>query len=351
MNVRTSRRVVGLAVSAATLLSATLLSATPAHAAGGAYVALGDSYSSGTGTRSYLDDGTACQRSVYAYPSLIASSKGYTLNLRACSGATTADVSNVQLQALGPGTAYVSLSAGGNDAQFASVLTECAKPAWLSNCNRAIDRAQSIITTQLPQRLQTLYSSIRARAPRARVVVVGYPKVFNGVDCDPLTWFSSAEQARLNATGDVLNARIASAASAAGFTFSNPTAAFAGHAVCDRTAWINGLSLPLTNSYHPNRSGHASGYAPLVGPSLSGESLAVSSQATRRAVASANRLAAQQRQYAAKDRTIEPERFLLPDLGSAASRAAAARAGVDLRSVATIDAADKRVEAAQNRAR
>ncbi len=34
------------------------------------YVALGDSYSSGTGTRTYISDGTSCQRSVYAYPSL-----------------------------------------------------------------------------------------------------------------------------------------------------------------------------------------------------------------------------------------------------------------------------------------
>ena len=32
------------------------------------YVALGDSYSSGIGTRTYLNDGTSCQRSVYAYP-------------------------------------------------------------------------------------------------------------------------------------------------------------------------------------------------------------------------------------------------------------------------------------------
>ncbi|NUO91243.1 MAG: SGNH/GDSL hydrolase family protein, partial [Dermatophilaceae bacterium] len=39
-----------------------------AVAAGGSYVALGDSYSSGTGTRTYISDGTSCQRSVYAYP-------------------------------------------------------------------------------------------------------------------------------------------------------------------------------------------------------------------------------------------------------------------------------------------
>src|SRR5690242_2854326 len=71
--------------SVAALVAAPLvaLGAAPAHAAGGAYVALGDSYSSGTGTGAYLHDGTTCRRSVYAYPSLVASGKGYSLNLRA----------------------------------------------------------------------------------------------------------------------------------------------------------------------------------------------------------------------------------------------------------------------------
>ena len=60
--------------------------------AGESYVALGDSYSSGVGTRSYIDDGTSCQRSTLAYPSLLAAQRGYALNFRACSGATVADV-------------------------------------------------------------------------------------------------------------------------------------------------------------------------------------------------------------------------------------------------------------------
>ena len=78
----------------------TLLAPTgPASAAAPSYVALGDSYSSGVGTRSYLDDGTSCQRSTYAYPSLIAAARGYALNFRACSGAKIPDVTNTQLSA------------------------------------------------------------------------------------------------------------------------------------------------------------------------------------------------------------------------------------------------------------
>src|SRR5689334_18494282 len=86
-------------LGAATLLGATLVVAPPASAAP-SYVALGDSYASGTGTRSYISDGTSCQRSTYAYPSLIAAAKGYALNFKACSGAKIPDVTNSQLSAL-----------------------------------------------------------------------------------------------------------------------------------------------------------------------------------------------------------------------------------------------------------
>src|SRR6478609_5470764 len=112
----------------------------PAHAAAPSYVALGDSYASGTGTRSYISDGTSCQRSTSAYPKLIAAARGYTLTFKACSGATTVSVTNTQLSALTSGTSYVSISVGGNDAGFTGVLTECAQPGWLSNCNAAIDK-------------------------------------------------------------------------------------------------------------------------------------------------------------------------------------------------------------------
>lgn len=328
---------------------ASLLAAGPASvsAAGSSYVALGDSYSSGTGTRAYISDGTSCQRSVYAYPSLIASSEDYALNLRACSGATVRDVTNLQLIALGTGTAYATITVGGNDAGFADVLTECAKPAWASNCNGAIDRAQGIINDQLPANLATLFSSIRGRAPQAHVVVAGYTRVFNGEDCNAFTWFSPTEQKRLNATADLLNTKLATAAGNAGFTFTNPTSAFVGHAVCDDTEWINGLSSPTSESYHPNRPGHASGYAPVVGSKLTGSTIAASTMTAQEVTETTTRLEAQQRPYAAKDKAIRPQEFKVPDLTSPEIKRAAARAGVDLSSRASIDAADKRYAALQ----
>ncbi|WP_370248385.1 SGNH/GDSL hydrolase family protein [Nocardioides sp.] len=250
------------------LLLALVAPVAPARAAGPSYVALGDSYSSGVGTRSYLDDGTSCQRSTYAYPRLIAAAKGYSLNFQACSGATTGTVTSRQLGALSSTTRYVTISVGGNDAGFADVLTECAQPGWASDCNGAIDRAQAFVSGTLPGRLATLFSSIRSRASAARVVVVGYPRIFMGEDCNAATFFSPSEETRLNQTADQLNARLASAAAARGFGFANPTSRFVGHAVCDDVEWINGLSNPVSESYHPNRAGHRDGYAPLVSPLL-----------------------------------------------------------------------------------
>ncbi|WP_353509562.1 SGNH/GDSL hydrolase family protein [Intrasporangium sp.] len=317
------------------LVSAIAL-ALPAGAAGGSYVALGDSYSSGTGTRTYINDGTSCFRSVYAYPSLDAAQLGLSLTFRACSGAKVADVTTTQLSALTTSTAYVTISVGGNDAGFADVLTECALPGWMSNCNGAIDGAQSIITNVLPGRLSTLYTSIRSKAPNARVIVVGYPRIFNGEDCNAGTWFSPSEESRLNSTADLLNAKTAAAASAQGFTFANPTPRFIGHAVCDDVEWINGLSNPIRESYHPNRTGHASGYVPVTKPLFG-----VTVPAAAAAMLSASTVEKDARRFTAVDRRITPKEFVAPDLTSPRARAAAAAAGVDLSSRASIDRADR----------
>jgi lysophospholipase L1-like esterase len=225
-------------------------------------------------------------------------------------------VTSTQLSALSASTSYVTISVGGNDAGFTSVITTCAEPAWLSDCNGAVKKAQGYITTTLPGSLSTLYSSIRAKAPNAKVVVVGYPRLFNGEDCNALTWFSPTDESQLNATADLMNKTLAAAASAKGFAFANPTTRFLGHAVCGNPEWLNGLSNPISESYHPNRTGHASGYTPLVSPLLTGAGLTVTRAVLAKARAQGPALAAQQRQYAAADRSIKPERFGTPYAGT-----------------------------------
>ncbi|MGN6252620.1 MAG: SGNH/GDSL hydrolase family protein [Marmoricola sp.] len=265
---RSTRRSVLAALAALAGSVVVPLVSAPAHAAGAPYVALGDSYSSGVGTRTYIDDGTSCERSTYAYPYLIAHSKGYALSFQACSGATTSTVTNTQLGTLSSTTRYVTISVGGNDAGFSDVITECAQPGWASDCGGAIDQAQAFINGTLPGRLSTLLGKIKTKAPNAKVVVVGYPRLFNGEDCNAATFFSPAEETRLNQTADLLNSTSAAAATAKGFSFANPTSRFIGHAVCGDPEWLNGLSNPVAESYHPNRTGQSSGYVPLVSPLL-----------------------------------------------------------------------------------
>ncbi|QNE17256.1 SGNH/GDSL hydrolase family protein [Kribbella qitaiheensis] len=254
-------------VSAAVVATA-LLSPTIAQAAAPEYVALGDSYASGVGTRVYTSESGSCQRSTKAYPYLDAARIGAHLTDVACSGARVADVTANQLGPLTSGVRFVTVQVGGNDAGFSSVITECAKPSWLSNCDGAINTAQATINNTIPARLNGLYASVRSRATTAKVIVVGYPRLFNGTDCNAGTFFSGAEMTRLNQTADLLNSKISAAAGAAGFPFVNPTSAFIGHAVCGSPEWINGLSNPISESYHPNTTGHQ-GLANLVQPQLS----------------------------------------------------------------------------------
>jgi len=236
-------------------------------AASGQYAALGDSYASGVGTRSYYSDSGSCYRSPAAYAVTDASRIGATLTFNACSGAQTADVQNNQLTGLTSSTRWVTVQVGGNDAGFSSVITTCAEPAWLGDCNGAVSGTQNIIRNTLPGRLDALYNAIRSHATTAKVVVVGYPRLFNGEDCNAATFFSPSDESLLNQTADLLDSTTSARAAAHGFAFVNPEAAFTGHAVCDSPEWLNGLSNPIMESYHPNTSGQA-GFANLVDDDL-----------------------------------------------------------------------------------
>lgn len=237
-------------------------SPAPDAAAGTSYVALGDSFSSGTGTRASTGD---CYRSPYGYPALLAARRGLSLDYQACSGATTADVHANQLAALTTETDYVTMTIGGNDLDFAGVITQCALPGWLSNCDGRINSSLTLLRTTMPSRYDTLFAQVGTRAPNADVVIGSYPRLFNGRDCHLATFFSSAEMSRLNAATDELAGTIAQRSQAAGFRYVDPRPAFVGHAVCDSTEWVNGLSSPIVESFHPNRAGNV-GYADVFWP-------------------------------------------------------------------------------------
>ncbi|WP_258174622.1 SGNH/GDSL hydrolase family protein [Actinopolyspora mortivallis] len=248
-------------------LSAPLAGAAP-EADPFEYVALGDSYASGLGTGEYLPESGDCRRSELAYPSLAASEVGAdSFSFVACAGAKTEGVRTEQVTALSESTDVVTVSVGGNDAGFGPVVTTCATQDEQS-CDQAISEAETYIVEQLPELLDDTYDAIAAAAPSARVAVVGYPRLFETGPClSPLTSF---ERQRLNEAADTLNRVTGERARGAGFSFVDVTEEFTGHGVCGAQPWINGLSYPTEESYHPNAAGHEQGFLPSVSEVFSG---------------------------------------------------------------------------------
>jgi lysophospholipase L1-like esterase len=232
---------------------------TPAQAATGKYVALGDSYSSGTGAGSY--SGGSCKRSANAYPQRWASSHGPSIfSFVACNGARTADALNNQVSALTSDTQWVTISIGGNDAGFSDVMITCNTSSD-STCVARNNEAQNFARNTLPGRLDGVYGSIRSRAPSATVIVVGYPRMYRlGGSC--IVGISDTKRAAINTSADVLAQVTAGRAAAFGFRFLDGRSAFSGHEICAaRPFWLHSVNWSaLDESYHPTVDGHNLGY-------------------------------------------------------------------------------------------
>jgi lysophospholipase L1-like esterase len=265
--VRLSRKfAAGLPVLTAGLAAAIASAALPTHAAGRAartaavsYVALGDSYSSGVGAG---DTSGSCGRSPDAYPELWAKAAQVAkFTFAACSGATTADVLNSQLSALSAATTLVSLTIGGNDVGFSSVMETCIFGST-SSCESAVAAGEKAAATTLPGHLGAVLAGIRAHAPGARVVVLGYPDFYD-TSASFCLGLSGADHQALDAGINDLDGVIQTAAASYGDTFADVRARFAGHELCDDAGWLHSVTLPLGDSYHPTAAGQRGGYLPV----------------------------------------------------------------------------------------
>jgi hypothetical protein len=246
-----------LAALAACLLGLTAASAMASHNAKRttpAYVALGDSYAAGVGTGFYYPSSGACLRSPDAYPVLVAGARHDKLTFRACSGATTTSLAKSQLQVLSRSTSLVTVQIGGDDAGFTNVLETCVlSPA---NCAAAVKKSENFIAKTLPGRLGAAYSKVRTRAPKARIVVVGYPRLFGaaGKSCKAAI-VTATNALALNGAANQLDQTVARAAARHHFRYVDPRSAFAGHAVCTRRPWLNAVTVPVQQSFHPTTRG------------------------------------------------------------------------------------------------
>ncbi|MGW5125162.1 SGNH/GDSL hydrolase family protein [Streptomyces sp. NPDC004069] len=231
-------------------------------AASGPYVALGDSYSSGVGAGNYISSSGDCSRSTNAYPYLWnAAHSPSSFDFQACSGARTDDVLAKQLGSLNSATSLVSITIGGNDAGFADVMTTCVLQSD-SGCIDRINTARAYIDSTLPGKLDNLYSTIRGKAPNARVVVIGYPRFYLiGQLCLGL---SDTKRSAINAASDYMDAAIAKVAANHGFTFGDVRSTFTGHEICSGNSWLHSVDwLHISDSYHPTAAGQSGGYLPV----------------------------------------------------------------------------------------
>ncbi|MEW1612384.1 MULTISPECIES: SGNH/GDSL hydrolase family protein [unclassified Streptomyces] len=248
-----------LAATAALGVAGTAVAAD--SSAAGGYVALGDSYSSGVGAGAHLPDSGDCRRSANAYPQLWAAANSPTsFAFAACSGATTASVASGQLSALNASTALVSVTAGGNDVGFADVMQDCVLGSE-ATCISSVNAAVAEMNGSLPRSLDALYGAIRAGAPTAQVVVLGYPRFYQ-LSGSCVAGLTETERAAINDASDVLNGVLAKRAADAGFTFSSVVDEFTGHELCSGDAWLHSVTVPVHNSYHPTVTGQSGGYLP-----------------------------------------------------------------------------------------
>jgi lysophospholipase L1-like esterase len=289
-----------------------------------AYVALGDSYSSGEGTQYFPwsgAQGTQCDTGPEAWPAQMAANSstrnssgplvtaGLIIDqdtLIACQGETTSDL-NVAVNGesnseLGQLTDYVAshgppdlvtITIGGNDLGFASILKACFL-GGTEVCLHVVNALEEKVTTGAASLIATLASTYRevssaagagsdsAAAPR--VVVVGYPDLFpsSGIGLrTPIIVTHNCPWLRftpillgtvspfLNTLLDdmlhaqaALNDDMAAAAAEAGVEFVPIPYSLSGHQLCTDTPFINPLTLiggiaGDRNLGHPNAAGQA----------------------------------------------------------------------------------------------
>jgi lysophospholipase L1-like esterase len=210
------------------------------------YVALGDSYAAGTAAGRFPD----CQHGDGGYPALLDSEQSIHLRANAaCSGATTSSVADMQLSALKPGTKLVTLTVGAADLGLSAVLTVCSDPNRTLDCLARIQYVREVLLPALGGDLKDLYAEVADAAPKALIVVTGYPHLFQPVN-DLLR--------EINAAIDQLNATIQKAVVDADPTGENivyvdVTAAFAGHGIFSADPFINATGL---DAFHPNAFGY-----------------------------------------------------------------------------------------------
>ena len=247
---------------------------------GSEYVALGSSFAAGPGLSPRTAGAPrASGRSDSNYAHIAAGRLGLTLKDVTYSGATIEDVLGgtagrpPQIDALGPATRLVTVTAGGNDIGYLPALTLASFPRPLRSIptlrRRVTDFTDPASTDErfrvLESSLTALIRAVQDRAPDAQVVLVDYLTILppntpddRGLDVlrshpggDLVTW-GKGVASRLSAT-------FASVTSTHGGTFLEAGARSREHHAWSPTPWTRQFHLSLRGGapFHPNAAGMA----------------------------------------------------------------------------------------------
>ena len=173
----------------------------------------------------------------------------------ACSGDVTADIPGqlAQLSALGVQPDLATVTIGGNDAGFSAVLKACFAYTAIQ-CNNAISGARTKINSL---NLRDVYTSIKKRVSNGRLVVVGYPRLFDTSTAAYTVHCSWAKLGTLGKMNDLVVAmenRAGSEARAAGVEYVSTMNVLKGHELCTGKSWVRSITI-LSGKYN-SISGH-----------------------------------------------------------------------------------------------
>jgi lysophospholipase L1-like esterase len=242
------------------------------------YVALGDSYSAGSGVVP-LDSSAPllCLRSSLNYPHLLAARTGDRLTDVTCGAAQTKDFAGSQypgvapqLSALSDSTRLVTLTIGGNDNNtFIGAVLACGSAGLLSlgqgsPCKTLYGSSfdNTVDNTTYPA-VKAALQAVRDKAPNAEVAVLGYPWILPAT-ADPTCFakmpIASGDVPYLRDLQTHLNSAVQRAADETGATYVDMSAVSEGHDACasPATRWIE--PVLFGSNYvpvHPNAQGES----------------------------------------------------------------------------------------------
>jgi lysophospholipase L1-like esterase len=228
------------------------------------YVAMGSSYGAGFFIQPQEPgDPGDCGRSEIDYPHLVAAKLHLQLDDVTCGGATTANALTTpqgsnppQIDAVTSKTRLVTMTIGGNDVNYIATAIECGVPSL--NCATTANTAQiDAAFTALPNSLSQLIQAIRARAPKATIVLVTYLRLVPPTPCGALEYTPAATRL-VGSIGQRLEHVFVSVAKADHIILVDPYAIGAQHGPCAKGSqkWIAGLTPTNGFEYHPTAAGH-----------------------------------------------------------------------------------------------